>query len=94
MEQAGDEPLEQLALGQHDLRLVAHPLRHVVEAGRRLAHADQADQQARAAREEDAADRERGRQGECSRRDGYGAFTFRSSAVIAGTISVRSPITA
>jgi hypothetical protein len=91
--QPGAEPLEQLALPEHDLGLVAHAPRHVVRALGRLAELQQVDEQLRAAGEEGAADGERRRERKRSERDGYDR-TFRSSAVIAGTISVRSPITA
>jgi hypothetical protein len=92
--EAGAEPLEQLALPEDDLGLVAHALGHVVEARRRLAQPDEVDEQLRAAREQEPAD------GECrSERQRSGQYvyperTFLNSAVIAGTISVRSPITA
>jgi hypothetical protein len=69
--QAGDEPLEQLALGQHDLGLVADALRNVAEALDGLAEPDQARQEGDPASEERAADREGGRKGEGSDRDGY-----------------------
>src|SRR5215216_6597987 len=88
------EPLEQLALPEHDLRLVAHALRDVVEALDRLAEPDQVDEQLRAAGEQVAADRKRRRERERSEQDVYVERAFLSSAVIAGTISVRSPITA
>ena len=71
MNQAGHEALQQLALAEHDLRLVANPLGEVVEAGRGLAHPHEADEQPRPAGEEHAANRERGREGERSERDGY-----------------------
>jgi hypothetical protein len=88
------EPLEQLALPEHDLRLVAYALRDVVEALDRLAEPDQVDEQLRAAGEQVAADRKRRRERERSQQDVYVERAFLSSAVIAGTISVRSPITA
>ena len=94
MDQAGTEPLQQLALAEHDLGLVAGAPRQVVEARRGLAHAHQPDEQLRAAGEQGARDREGRCERERSGQDGYGARAFRSSAVIAGTISVRSPITA
>ena len=94
VDQAGDEPLEQLALAEDDLGLVAHPPGHVVEAVRRLAHPHQPDEQLGAAREEEAADRERGSQRERAGATSMTPRAFLSSAVIAGTISVRSPITA
>ena len=60
----------------------------------RLAEPHEVDQQLRAAREQAAADGERGRERERSGGDVYCERAFLSSAVIAGTISVRSPITA
>jgi hypothetical protein len=92
--QAGAEPLEQLALPEHDLGLVAGAARQVAGAVDRLAEPDEVDEQLRAAREDAAADGERRREPQRSRQDVYGARVLLSSAVIAGTISVRSPITA
>jgi hypothetical protein len=92
--QARAEALEQLALAQHDLCLVACAARHVAGAVDRLAELEQADEQPRAAREEAAADGERRRERQRSGYDVYDARVLLSSAVIAGTISVRSPITA
>jgi hypothetical protein len=88
------EPLEQLALAQHDLGLVARAAREVAGAVDRLAEADEADQQRRAAREEDPADGQRRRERQRSGDDVYGERVLLSSAVMAGTISLRSPITA
>ena len=84
------EPLKQLALPEHDFDLVLHPPRGVRGAIVRLCLEDEPRQEPRPPREEPAADdREHG---EC---DGsYEPRTFRSSALIAGTISCRSPITA
>jgi hypothetical protein len=92
--QAGAEALEELALPQHDRRLVADALRYVVEALARLAEPDQVDQELRAAPEEEAADGQRQRKRDRSDQDVYGPRAFLSSEVTAGTISVRSPITA
>jgi hypothetical protein len=89
--EARPEPLEQLALPEHDLGLVARASRHVAGAVDRRAEAQQVDEQLGPAREQVAADGQRRRQRECSDQD---ARDFLSSAVIAGTISVRSPITA
>jgi hypothetical protein len=91
MHEAGAQPVEQLALGEDDLGLVARALRHVAKAVDRLAQPDEVDEQLRAAPEQIAADGERDRQRQCSDQD---ARDFLSSAVMAGTISVRSPITA
>jgi hypothetical protein len=92
--QARAQPLEQLALAEHDLGLVAHALRHVVGPVDRLAEPDQTDQQLGAAAEERAADGQRRRERQRSGDDVYDPRVLLSSAVIAGTISVRSPITA
>jgi hypothetical protein len=92
--QAGAEPLQQLALAEHDLGLVAHTLRDVVEALDRLAEPDEVDEQLRAAGEQEPAYRKRRGERQRSQRDVYAERAFLSSAVIAGTISVRSPITA
>jgi hypothetical protein len=92
--EARAEPLQELALAEHDLGLVADAPRQVVEALRGLAEPDEVDEQLRAAREQRAADREGGGERQRSGRDVYGERAFLSSAVIAGTISVRSPITA
>jgi hypothetical protein len=92
--QAGDQPLEQLALAEHDHGLVADAPAQGVAALDRLAGEDEPRQEERAAREEAAGDGEQGREPERAGQDGYVAFAFRSSAVIAGTIWCRSPITA
>ena len=94
MHQPGAEPLEQLALAQHDLGLVAHAARHVARAVDRLAEPHQVDEQLRPAREQPAGDGECDRERDRSGGDGYAERAFLSSAVMAGTISVRSPITA
>ena len=90
----GHEPLEQLLLPEHDHGLVPDALRHVVEALDRLAEPDEVHEQLRAAREQHAGDRERRGERERSERYVYEDCAFLSSAVIAGTISARSPITA
>ena len=64
----GHEPLEQLALAEDDLGLVAGAPREVAGAVDRLAHPHEADEQPGPAREQRAADRERGREGERSGR--------------------------
>jgi hypothetical protein len=92
--QARHEPLEQLALPQHDLGLVADTPGRVPRAIHRLAEPDEVDEQLGAAREQPAADGEGGRQRDRSGEHVYVERPFLSSAVIAGTISVRSPITA
>jgi hypothetical protein len=92
--QAGPESLEQLPLTQHDRRLVADALRNVAEPLARLAEPDEFDQELGAAREQGAADGECQRERDRSNQDVYGPRAFLSSAVTAGMISVRSPITA
>ena len=79
---------------EHDLGLVAHALGHVVEALGRLAEPDEVDEQLRAAGEQGAADGERRGKRQRSGQDLYAERALLSSAVIAGTISLRSPITA
>jgi hypothetical protein len=92
--EAWAEPLEQLALAEHDLGLVAHAARDVGKALDRLAELNEIDEQLRAAGEQRAGDGERRRQRKRSDDDVYAGRALLSSAVIAGTISVRSPITA
>ncbi len=94
VDQARHEALEQLPLAEHDHGLVPDPLRHVVEAIDRLAEPHEVHEQLRAAAEQRAADRQHGGERERSQRYAYEDCAFLSSAVIAGTISVRSPITA
>ena len=64
VDEAGAEALEQLLLAEHDDRLVAHPLRHVVEALHRLAEPDEPGEQERAAAEQRARDAEDDEEGE------------------------------
>src|ERR671914_233924 len=92
--QAGTEALEELALAQHDRRLVADAPGQVVEALARLAEPYQVDQELGPAREQKAAHGDGQREGDRSEKNVYGPRAFLSSAVTAGTISVRSPITA
>ena len=92
MHQARDEPLQQLALAQDDDRLRAQPLGDLagaLDAGR-VPHLHQPGEQPHAAGEEEAGDGEGGGQREA----GDHPLTRRSSAVMAGTISSTSPITA
>ena len=98
MHQPRDESLEQLALPEHDLGLVAGAARDV--AGSLLALGGggalhEADQQTDASDEQRAADGEGGGQRQRGDRRGYPApLVLRISAEIAGTTSWRSPITA
>jgi hypothetical protein len=66
----------------------------VVEPLGWLAEPDQIDEELRSAAEQDPADGQRQRQRDRSEQDVYGPRAFLSSAVTAGTISDRSPITA
>ena len=94
MDQAGHEALEQLPLAEHDHGLVLDPLGYVVEALDRLAEPHEIHEQLRAAPEQRAGHREQRGERERSERNVYEDWAFLSSAVIAGTISARSPITA
>jgi hypothetical protein len=88
------EPLQELALAEHDLGLVAEALRDLTRALGGLAEPDEVREQLGAATEQVAADGQRRGERERSGQDLYGERPFLSSAVIAGTISVRSPMTA
>jgi hypothetical protein len=94
VDQPGDEALEELALAKHDHGLVPGALGEIVEALRRPAEPDEVDQQPDPAPEQVAADGERRRERDRSEQQVYGPRAFLSSLVIAGTIWVRSPITA
>jgi hypothetical protein len=93
--QPGAEPLQQLALTEHDLGLVADALRQVVEALRGLAEPDEVEEQLRTAREQRAADRESGGERQRSDRDVYGERAFPSAVPIiaAQALSSSAPIT-
>ena len=90
----GHEPLEQLPLAEHDRRLVLDAPRDVVGAVERPRRTDEPHEEERAPREQPAGDGEQRRKGDGAGDGGYEPLTFLSSAVIAGTISCRSPITA
>ncbi len=96
MDDAGDEALKELALAEDDGGLVLRAGGDVAEALGGLAHADEGYEQPRTTGKEEAGDGERRGEREGSDRDVYGAGhrSRFSSSVIAGTISVRSPITA
>jgi len=88
--EAWDEPLQQLPLAEHDLDLVLDPLRDVDRAVVRLSAPHLLDEEPcpppeEAARRDDE---------NCERNRAYDPRTLRSSALIAGTTSCRSPITA
>jgi hypothetical protein len=91
--QAGDEPLQQLPLAEHDHSLVADAPREVTRAVDRPPLPDEPDEEERAPREQPAADRHERDEPERAGDDGY-PRAFLSSALIAGTISCRLPITA
>ena len=84
------EPLQQLPLPQHDLELVPHPRRDVGRTVVRLRAPHLLDEELPATPRAAAGDGDEQREDDCS----YELFTLRSSALIAGTISCRSPITA
>jgi hypothetical protein len=87
--QARHEPLQQLALAEHDLDLVLDADRNIRGPIVRLRAPNLLDEELRT---EDRA----GADDEQQRAEDDGAYerTFLSSALIAGTISCRSPITA
>jgi hypothetical protein len=86
--QPGHEPLQQLLLAEHDRRLVADAHGDVTAAVDGLSRQNKTRQEQGAAREKPAGD-------EKQRRERNRAYdVLLSSALIAGTISCRSPITA
>ena len=89
MHQPRHEPLQELLLAEDDLRLGDDALLHVARPVARLRVEHEPRQEHRTAREDAAAH-------EHERREGDRAYprTRLSSALIAGTISCRSPITA
>ena len=88
------EPLEQLALPEHDRRLVLHAARDVAPTVDGLTGEHEPSQEQGAAREQPAADREKRDEPQRAGEDRYCPRTLLSSALIAGTISCRSPTTA
>jgi hypothetical protein len=91
--QAGNEPLQQLALAEHDDGLVAHAPRHIAGPVDRPPLPDEPDEEERATHEQAAADRRERDEPERAGENGY-PRAFLSSALIAGTMTCRSPITA
>jgi hypothetical protein len=87
--QAGDEPTQELPLPEHDLELRASLAGRVLPAVVRNGPRDEAVEEDASPPRADAGDRDQ--RGE---REGAYALTLRSSALIAGTTSWRSPITA
>ena len=94
VDQARPQPLQQLALAEHDCRLVAHPAGTVAGAGYGRTRANESEQEPHTLSEQDRAHpRQRGEH-DGGDEDAYVPFTFLISAEIAGTTSCRSPITA
>ena len=93
MHQPRHEPLQELALAERDHRLVAQPGRHLARAVARLRGPDKPHEQERPAGEEHASHRHHGRQRHQGERV-YPPLAFAIAAVMAGTTSCRSPITA
>ena len=94
MDDAGQQSLEELALTEDDRRLVAQPRHDVVATVKRLRRANESREKERAPREQHSRNRERHGKTEGAGGGRYVPRTFLSSAVIAGTISCKSPITA
>ena len=95
--ETGDEPLQQLALTEHDRRLVADAGGEVRAAVDRLAREDEPREEECAPGEEPAGDRDRGGErdrGGDARLRAQPLLTLLSSAEMAGTTSCRSPMTA
>jgi hypothetical protein len=92
--QPGTEPLEQLALAEHDRRLVAGADLDVAGAGGGLRLAGDPDQLGDPACEQRAAGADRGGERDGGGGRDYVPLAFLTSALIAGRISWRSPITA
>jgi hypothetical protein len=93
MHQARDEPLEQLALAEHDRRLVAGAPADPTRAldGRR--RAQDPNQPPRTADEQPAAQRDRSGERDGGWERGYLPIAFLISSQIAGTTSCTSPTT-
>src|SRR5262249_26047751 len=84
MHQPRTEALEQLALAEHDRRLVLDAPGDVARAGYRLSLFGEPDQEGDPAAEQRAADPQRYCQRDRGDRRGYAPFAFRISALIAG----------
>jgi len=80
VDQAGDEPLEQLPLAEHDHGLVLDPLRQVAETVHRRAEPDEVDEQLCAPRKQRAARGEERGERDSAERDVYGSRAFPSAA--------------
>jgi hypothetical protein len=94
VDEPGNDALEQLPLPQHDHRFVANASGHVAEALDRLSHPHQPPEEERAPGEQPDRDGEESGEGERADGPAYDPRAFLSSALIAGTISCRSPMTA
>ena len=88
--QARQQTLQQLALADHDGRLSPSTGGHIVESRNRLAGAQQSVEGPRPPREQGAGEHERDREGHGLDDD---HLCLRTSAEMAGTISLRSPVT-
>jgi hypothetical protein len=88
------QPLEQLALPEHDRHLVARPPGRMVCAVARGRRVHQPAQKDDPADEQGAADSDRRGKRESGDERAYVARAFLISAEMAGTTSCRSPITA
>ena len=94
VDEARADALQQLALAQHDRRLVLGAPRAVAGALDRRPRPQQRHQEAHADGEQAPAHRQRGGEQDGGDGDAYVPRTFLISAEIAGTTSCRSPITA
>ncbi len=94
MHQPRHDALQQRALAEDVDRLVADARRCVAGAVGRLRRADETGEEQRAPSEQRARDDEQRRESDSAGGDAYVPRTFLSSALMAGTISCRSPITA
>jgi hypothetical protein len=90
----GRETLEQLPLPEDDRRFVADARGDVVRAVDLPPRADEPHEEERAPGEQRPGGGKERREGDGAGGDRYEPFAFLSSAVIAGTISCRSPTTA
>ena len=88
------EPREQLALAEHDRRLVAHAALGVPGADRGRSGAQQRGQEPHARDQQRRARRQQGGENDGGDGDAYVCLAFLISAEIAGTTACRSPITA
>jgi len=87
------EPLEELALPEHDRHLVARAQPRIAPALDGLRSVHEPNQLPDPASAQRAADPDRGRKRDCGGDRGYTPLAFLISAEIAGTTSCRSPIT-